>query len=151
MLNPHCAELPCHIDYHYAFYHNISLLCESLYKDKDNQIRFHSCYCNIPQPPDMKYQIWNFFEDINWSILKFVFFRKSSRKKYFCNVCISFQYVHNNNYFPYSSVIRPFKPKVPSMKIKHQSYWVRHCSNTDEILNSFVYSNWINNRCLTSL
>ena len=139
MLNPHCAELPCHIDYYCAFYNNISLLCESLYKDKDNQIRFRSCYCNIPQPPDMKYQIWDFFEDINWSILKFVFFRKSSRKKYFCNVCISFQYVHNNNYFPYSSVIRPFKPKVPSIKIKHQSYWVRHCSNTDEIFNFFVY------------
>ena len=74
-----------------------------------------------------------------------------TRKKYFCNNCISFQYVHNNNYFPYSSVIRPFKPKVPSIKIKHQSYWVRHCSNTDEIFNFFVYSNWINNWCLTSL
>ena len=62
-----------------------------------------------------------------------------TRKKYFCNNCISFQYVHNNNYFPYSSVIRPFKPKVPSIKIKHQSYWVRHCSNTDEIFNLLVF------------
>ena len=153
MLNPHCAELPCHIDYYCAFYHNIGLLCEGLCKDKDNQIRFHSCYCNIPQPPDTKYQIWDFFwrHQLKYSKICLLENHHITRKKYFCNNCISFQYVHNNNYFPYSSVIRPFKPKVPSIKIKHQSYWVRHCSNTDEIFNFFVYSNWINNWCLTSL